>query len=82
MNTQDKMKDNSIARLAAQCSEFYAEAARLMNAEKVKYLWDREWLPTVNGKQEAYRALSEFYQAAVCDAVKKIGERIARLQVS
>ncbi|CAG0921465.1 unnamed protein product [Notodromas monacha] len=77
---RDKMKDATVAKLSAQCSELYTEASRLMSAERLKQLWDREWLPIVNGKQEAYKAIAEFFQASVCEANKRVGERISRLQ--
>jgi len=36
----------------------------------------------VAGKQAAYHGLAEYYQSLVCKADKRVGEEIARLEVS
>lgn len=41
------MKDNIVAKLAAQCEELYAECYKICNRDNIKTLWDREWLPMV-----------------------------------
>lgn len=41
------MKDNIVAKLAAQCEELYNEAFKQSNKESLKSLWDREWLSMV-----------------------------------
>lgn len=44
----DKMKDQSIAKLCAQCEELYAETAKLMEREPVMMSLDKEWTANVN----------------------------------
>lgn len=75
------MKEAIIAKLAAQCEDYYAEALRSMQRDLVRSMWDREWIPKVTSKQSAYLAISQYYQARVCSANKVVGEEIARLQV-
>lgn len=42
------MKDQSIAKLCAQCEELYAETAKLMEREPVMMSLDKEWTANVN----------------------------------
>ncbi|CAG7817435.1 unnamed protein product [Allacma fusca] len=79
---QDKMKDAIVAKLCAQAEELYADSMRQLQKDTVKHLWDKEWLPTVAGKQAAFLALGHFFQAQVNATNKKIGEQIARLSHS
>ena len=44
----DNLKEVVVAKLAAQCSDLYAEALKLMQKEMPRQLWDRDWLPTVS----------------------------------
>lgn len=76
----DKMKDAVIAKLSSQCEELYAEVLKLFQKELLRSLWDKEWIPTVAGKQAAYHGLAEYYQSLVCKADKNVGEEIARLE--
>lgn len=75
----DNMKDAIIAKVASQCEELYADAARQMGRESLKNLWERDWLSIVNSKQAAFGAVAELHQALVCQAKKDVGEELARL---
>ncbi|CAB3369072.1 Hypothetical predicted protein [Cloeon dipterum] len=80
---QDRMKDVVIAKLSAQCDELYSEAYKQMQKESLHPLWERgdcDWLAVVGGKQAAYRGVAQYYQSLVCNADKKVGEEISRLQ--
>uniref|UniRef100_A0A1B6KGS5 BRO1 domain-containing protein n=1 Tax=Graphocephala atropunctata TaxID=36148 RepID=A0A1B6KGS5_9HEMI len=76
----DNMKEAITAKLASQAYELYAEAMKLMQKENVRQLWDREWLPTVAGKQALFYGMAEYYQSLVCRSNKTVGEEIARLK--
>ncbi|XP_077563185.1 programmed cell death 6-interacting protein-like protein AliX [Haemaphysalis longicornis] len=76
----DKMKDMIIAKVAAQCEELYADAAKQMGRDSLKNMWDREWLPIVASKQAAFGAIAQYHQALLCHANKNVGEELARLQ--
>ncbi|KAI5698642.1 hypothetical protein M8J75_009827 [Diaphorina citri] len=75
----DRMKDAILAKLCAQCEDYYAEAMRLMSKDSVKQMWDREWVQQVSGKQAALHAQTHYYQALVCKQNKEVGQEIARL---
>lgn len=75
-----KMKDMIIAKVAAQCEELYADAAKQMGRDSLKSMWDREWLPIVVSKQAAFGAIAQYHQALLCHANKNVGEELARLQ--
>ncbi|PNF20765.1 Programmed cell death 6-interacting protein [Cryptotermes secundus] len=76
----DKMKDAVIAKLSSQCEELYVEVLKQFQKELLRPLWDKDWIPTVAGKQAAYHGLTEYYQSLVCKANKSVGEEIARLE--
>ena len=75
------MKELSIAKLASQCEEYYAEAHKHMK-NATATVWDKEWLTKVSVKQAAYNAIAQFYQSRVCNANKSVGEEIARLHAA
>ena len=43
----DQMKDEIIAKLAAQAEEFYGEALKHFAKEVFRAFWDKEWVPLV-----------------------------------
>lgn len=61
----DRMKDGIVAKLCSQCEELFGDAAKHLQRETLKGLWDREWIPRVAGKQAGYHALAEYYQSRV-----------------
>lgn len=75
------MKELSIAKLASQCEEYYAEALKQMKSATAT-VWDKEWLTKVSVKQAAYNGIAQFYQSRVCNANKSVGEEIARLHAA
>ncbi|KAH7731130.1 alix-SF [Aphelenchoides avenae] len=78
--SKDQMKPQSLAKIAAQCAEFYQDAQKFMARDVVKGIWDKEWLNTVAGKSLAYNALAQFQQAEACGESKDIGEQLSRLK--
>ncbi|KAJ0177559.1 hypothetical protein K1T71_006432 [Dendrolimus kikuchii] len=77
---RDEMKESMVAKVCAQCEEFYTDALRMMQKEHLKPLWERDWIPTVAAKQMAFRGLAHYYQSLVCRSNKAVGEEISRLQ--
>ncbi|RNA12130.1 programmed cell death 6-interacting [Brachionus plicatilis] len=75
---KDKMRDLIMSKLAAQCSDNYAEAMKSVQLDSLKEL-QKVWLPILAGKQALYHALSEYHKAEHESNEKNIGECIARL---
>lgn len=75
------MKDAIIAKLCSQCEDMYAEVLKSLQKDTLRHLWDKDWIPTVAGKQAGLHALCHYYQSQVCRAEKRVGEEIARLEV-
>ena len=75
------MKDSIISKLAAQCSDFYADAMKSIQHESLKDL-QKVWLPILAGKQALYHAMSEFHRSEHENTEKNIGEALSRLTVS
>lgn len=42
------MKPAVIAKLCAQCEEYYSEAMKATQKEQLKPLWEREWISLVS----------------------------------
>lgn len=42
------MKDQSIAKLSAQCEEYYGETIKLMERDPVMLSLDKEWIQHVS----------------------------------
>lgn len=78
----DKMKPAIVAKLSYQCSEFYAEALKLLQLETLKSLWPKDWITSVAGKQAAFHGIAEYYQSLVSKEAKDFGDEIARLRHS
>ncbi|KAJ6224891.1 hypothetical protein RDWZM_003436 [Blomia tropicalis] len=78
--SNDNMKEQSIARIVAQCSEFYGEVFKQINminlTNKVSL---PEWIDVFSMKQQAYAGVAEYYQAIVAQQKKDFGEQITRL---
>lgn len=78
---KDKMKESIISKLAAQCSDFYADAMNSVQKDSLKDL-QKSLLPVLAGKQALYHGLAEFYKAEHETNEKNIGEALARLTKS
>ncbi|CAF0778295.1 unnamed protein product [Brachionus calyciflorus] len=77
-SVKDKMRDLIISKLAAQCSDHYAEAMKSIQTDSLKDL-QKVWLPVLAGKQALYHALSEYHKAEHESSERNIGECLARL---
>lgn len=79
---KDGMKDAVIAKLANQAEEMFADLLKAMQKDSLRTLWDKEWLPTIAGKQAGFHALTMLYFSGHLNTTKKYGEQIAALQKS
>lgn len=77
---KDKMRDLIVSKLAAQCSDYYADAMKSIQSDQLKDL-QKVWLHVLAGKQALYHAMSEFHKAEHDNNEKNIGESLARLTV-
>lgn len=75
---KDKMKDSIVCKLAAQTSDFYADAMKSIQHESLKDL-QKIWLPILAGKQALYHAMSEYHRSEHENNEKNIGEALTRL---
>lgn len=78
---KDKMRDFIVSKLAAQCSDYYADAMKAIQNDQLKEI-QKTWLPILAGKQALYHAMSEYHKAEHDNNEKNIGECLARLTVS
>ena len=78
---KDKMRDFIVSKLAAQCSDYYADAMKAIQNDQLKEI-QKTWLPILAGKQALYHAMSEYHKAEHENNEKNIGECLARLTVS
>lgn len=76
----DNMKDISVAKLAAQTEDMYAETLKLFQKEIFRAFWDKDWVPLIAAKQAGYKAMAEFYHSLVLRELKNHGYEIARLE--
>ena len=74
---KDKMRELIISKLAAQCSDFYADALKAIQHESLKDI-QKTWLALVAGKQALYHAMSEYHKAEHENNEKNIGEALTR----
>jgi programmed cell death 6-interacting protein len=74
---KDGLKDASIARLAAQVSDFYAEACE--HAVKSNAI-SPEWIHHMTAKQHHFAAAAQYRQSLDCLEKRKYGEEVARLR--
>lgn len=79
---KDNMKELIIAKLCCQCEEMYSDTLRLLQKDSIRTLWDKDWIPSVAGKQAGFHALTMFYHSLVSKSKKAVGEEISRLQKS
>lgn len=76
----DNMKDAVIAKIASQCEDYYNETYKYM---QVKFSWpERDWLPLVQMKSQAFKGIAEYYQGIVCGVNQNFGEQLCRLTKS
>ncbi|KAJ5934716.1 hypothetical protein N7466_004263 [Penicillium verhagenii] len=74
---KDGLKDISIARLAAQVSDFYGDAGDLaVNSNAIS----TEWIHHMTAKNHHFAAAAQFRQALDCLDKRKYGEEVARLR--
>lgn len=78
---KDKFKDATTAKIAAQCSDNYAEAMKSVQSESLKDVL-KSWLPILAGKQALFHALSEYHRGAGDMIEQKIGEALSRFTKS
>lgn len=78
---KDKMRDFIVSKLAAQCSDYYADAMKAIQNDQLKEI-QKTWLPILAGKQALYHAMSEYHKAEHDNNEKNIGECLARLTKS
>lgn len=79
---KDGMKDLIVAKLANQAEEMFADLLKAMQKDSLRSLWDKDWLPTIAGKQAGFHALTHLFHAGHLNTTKKYGEQIAALQKS
>lgn len=72
----NKFKDGTIAKLAKQTSDYYADAMRAVQVECMSS--QKSWLATLAGKQALFHALSEYHRGEHDASEHKVGEALAR----
>lgn len=74
----DKLKDGTIAKLAAQVSDYYGQA--------LVFARDAKLQPSITvhlaAKQAHFDAASQYRQALLCSSESKFGEEVARLRMA
>ncbi|GAV02217.1 hypothetical protein RvY_12811 [Ramazzottius varieornatus] len=79
---KDKMKETVIAKVAAQTSDFYANATKLMQKDTARSCWDKEWIPLVASKHHGYIAMAHYYQSLSHKASQEFGEELGHLTIA
>lgn len=77
---KDDMKDLVIAKLCCQCEDLYSETLKILQKDSIRSLWEKDWIPTVAGKQAGFHALTLFYSSLAARSKKAVGEEISQLQ--
>ncbi|ERF70648.1 pH-response regulator protein palA/RIM20 [Endocarpon pusillum Z07020] len=76
---KDKMKDATIARLAAKVSDFYSAAADwAIKSDAIS----TEWIHHFDAKHHHFAAAAQYRQSLDCLEKRKYGEEVARLRDS
>lgn len=76
---KDKMKDATIARLAAKVSDYYSAAGDLaIKSDAIS----TEWIHHFDAKHHHFAAAAQYRQSLDCLEKRKYGEEIARLRDS
>lgn len=76
---KDGLKDASIARLAAQVSDFYAEAGDFaVKSDAIS----TDWIHHMTAKHHHFAAAAQYRQSLDCLEKRKYGEEVARLRDS
>ena len=76
---KDKMKDATIARLAAKVSDFYSVAADwAIKSDAIS----TEWIHHFDAKHHHFAAAAQYRQSLDCLEKRKYGEEVARLRDS
>lgn len=76
---QDKMKDNTISKIASQCYEYYSEASRIITTDNFRDNL-KTWVPILTSKMHLFQSLSEYHRSLYEESEKNIGVQVARLQ--
>lgn len=77
---RDDMKDMIIAKLSSQAEELYSDVLRSLQKDSLRATWEKDWIPTIAGKQAGFHAMTQFYHSLVCRKNSTFGEEISRLQ--
>lgn len=75
-SVDNKFKDGTIAKLAKQTSDYYADAMKAVQVESMSS--QKSWLATLAGKQALFHALSEYHRGEHDATEHKVGEALAR----
>lgn len=76
-SVNDKMKDGTIARLAAKVSDYYSQASDYAIKSDVI---STEWIHHLEAKHHHFAAAAQYRQSRDCLEKRKYGEEVARLR--
>eukprot|EP00123_Amoebidium_parasiticum_P012431 comp21350_c0_seq1/m.29288 comp21350_c0_seq1/g.29288 ORF comp21350_c0_seq1/g.29288 comp21350_c0_seq1/m.29288 type:complete len:826 (-) comp21350_c0_seq1:414-2891(-) len=77
-----KMKENILARLAAQASDYYAAVDTALDSGSLKGTFSKEWINTVSLKKHYFNAMAAHNQAQSLASQSKFGAAIAYWQIA